>query len=353
MSKDASSENSFGIIMRSTGNLHQVRCLDNGEIVECRIKGKLRMQDMRTTNPVAVGDRVQYEIDYNKTDSTDKGTKGVIVTIEKRHNCIARKSVNLSKHSHIIAANIDRAYLIVTLAKPQTSTVFIDRFLVTAEAYRIPVTIIFNKIDIYEQQSLEQLNDLKNIYSDIGYECLTMSAFNQSDIDLLKEKLVDNVNLFSGHSGVGKSTLINALEPNLQLKTGEISEQYGEGKHTTTFAEMFELSNTPISNNSLSNSPAKENTGTDSNPGYIIDTPGIRGFGIIDIDREIMANYFPEIFAIHQHCKFSNCQHLQEPKCAIHAALDAGLMAESRYDSYLSIYYADDTDQYRRNTRSH
>lgn len=338
MSKKAHSETNIGIVMRSTGNLHQIRS-SNGDIVECRIKGKLRMQDIRTTNPVAVGDRVQYELEKsnphdnhdhaNNEDGKDKQVKGVIVAIEERHNCIARKSVNLSKHSHIIAANIDRAYLIVTLAQPQTSTVFIDRFLVTAEAYRIPVTIIFNKIDIYDQESSQQLHELKDVYSKIGYECLAISAFNQSDIDDLSKRLIDNVNLLSGHSGVGKSTLINAIEPELNLKTGEISEQYGEGKHTTTFAEMFEL----------------------SSQGYIVDTPGIRGFGIIDIDKEVIANYFPEMFAIHQHCKFSNCQHLQEPKCAIQKAVDEGSIAESRYASYISIYNADDADQYRRNTR--
>lgn len=343
MSKKAQSETKLGIVMRSTGNLHQVRS-SAGDILECRIKGKLRMQDIRTTNPVAVGDRVQYEIENSNPHDThrqdkapnkdkdkenEKETKGVIVSIEKRHNCIARKSVNLSKHAHIIAANIDRAYLIVTLAQPQTSTVFIDRFLVTAEAYRIPVTIIFNKLDIYDPDSLQQLYALKDVYSKVGYECLAISAFNQADIDDLRKRLTDNVNLLSGHSGVGKSTLINAIEPGLELKTGEISEQYGEGKHTTTFAEMFEL----------------------TNKGYIVDTPGIRGFGIIDIDKEVIANYFPEMFDIHQYCKFSNCQHVKEPKCAIHAAVADGSIAQSRFDSYLSIYNADDADQYRRNTR--
>ncbi len=324
-SHDNTQETHCGVVVRSTGNLHQVR-LDNNDIIECRIKGKLRMQDMRTTNPVAVGDNVKLDIDHNKQE-----VQGVITAIEDRRNCITRKSVNLSKHAHIIAANIDRAYLVVTLAKPQTSTVFIDRFLVTAEAHRIPVTIIFNKYDIYNDDSLDDLEELQEVYTKIGYECLTMSALNPDDVEKLRAQLNDQVSLFSGHSGVGKSTLINALEPNLSLKIGEISEQYGEGKHTTTFAEMFPLSH--------------------AHDAYIIDTPGIRGFGIVDIDKDVVANYFPEMFAIHHQCKFSNCLHLKEPKCAIVDAVDNDEIALSRYDSYLSIYYADDEDQYRRNTR--
>ena len=312
-----------GIVMRSTGNLHQIRS-DAGTSIECRIKGKLRMQGMRTTNPVAVGDRVHFELD-------EKTQKGVITTVVERQNCIVRKSVNLSKHAHIIAANIDRAFLVVTLAKPQTTTVFIDRFLVTAEAYRIPVTIIFNKNDIYNAAEQSQLKELMQTYSKIGYDCLSVSALQANDVDKIRNQLTNKVSLFSGHSGVGKSTLINAIDSSLDLKIGEISEQYGEGKHTTTFAEMFALK--------------------DQADSYIVDTPGIRGFGIVDIDKEVIANYFPEMFALHQQCKFSNCQHINEPKCAIQAAVQSGEIAAFRYENYLSIYAADDSDQYRRNTR--
>ena len=324
MKKPTQRNNQFGILMRSTGNLHQVRSDDSGDILECRIKGKLRMQGMRTTNPVTVGDRVEYELEDNTQN-------GVIIAVEKRRNCIVRKSVNLSKHAHIIAANIDRAYLIVTLARPQTSTVFIDRFLVAAQAYRIPVTIVFNKNDIYDAKQQLQLRTLIDTYSNIGYQCLSISALNPDDINNIREQLINNVSLFSGHSGVGKSTLINAIDPSLELKLGEISELYGEGKHTTTFAEMFALK------------------GFDSS--YIVDTPGIRGFGIIDIEKEIIADYFPEMFALKQQCKFSNCQHIKEPKCAIQAAVASGKIATFRYENYLSIYAADEGDHYRRNTR--
>ncbi len=312
-----------GIVMRSTGNLHQIRS-DSGDSIECRIKGKLRMQGMRTTNPVAVGDRVYFELD-------EKTQKGVITAVEERQNCIVRKSVNLSKHAHIIAANIDRAFLVVTLAKPQTSTMFIDRFLVTAEAYRIPVTIIFNKNDIYNTDEQVQLEYLMQTYTKIGYDCLSISTLQANDVDKIRDQLRNKVSLFSGHSGVGKSTLINAIDPSLDLKVGEISQQYGEGKHTTTFAEMFTLK--------------------DQAESYIVDTPGIRGFGIVDIDKEVIASYFPEMFALHQKCKFSNCQHINEPQCAIQTAVENGEIATFRYENYLSIYAADDGDQYRRNTR--
>jgi len=321
--KESNKHSTAGIVIRSTGNLHQVR-LPEGEIIECRIKGKLRIKGLRTTNPVAVGDSVQLHIDKDKTE-----VPGVITQINERKNCITRKSVNLSKHAHIIAANIDHAYLIATLAQPQTSTVFIDRFLVTAEASNLPVTIIFNKADIYDDVQTLQVEDLKWLYQSIGYECIVMSALNPDDINKLNQRLQNQVSLFSGHSGVGKSTLINAIEPGLDLKIGAISEQYGEGKHTTTFAEMFPL----------------------DIGGYIIDTPGIRGFGIVDIDMNVLSNYFPEMFALQSQCKFNNCQHFKEPQCAVRQALEQGQIAQSRYDSYESIFHADEEDQYRRNTR--
>ena len=322
--KEVKMQSTAGIVIRSTGNLHQVRLLD-GEIIECRIKGKLRMKGLRSTNPVAVGDSVQLHVDNDKTE-----VPGVITQINERKNCITRKSVNLSKHAHIIAANIDHAYLVATLAQPQTSTVFIDRFLVTAEASKLPVTIIFNKADIYDDEQTQQLESLKTLYESIGYQCIVMSALDKNDINRLKQQLNNQTSLFSGHSGFGKSTLINAIEPDLDLKVGAISEQYGEGKHTTTFAEMFPL----------------------EDGGYIIDTPGIRGFGIIDIDMNALSNYFPEMFALQSQCKFSNCQHFKEPQCAVLAALQNKQITQSRYDSYESIFHSDDEDQYRRNTRN-
>ncbi len=302
--------------MRSTGSLHQVLA-EADFVVECRIKGKLRMQDVRTTNPVAVGDRVYFEL---KNDGT-----GVIRRIGDRHNCIIRKSVKLSRQAHIIAANIDHAYLIVTLAEPSTSTTFIDRFLVTAEAYGIPVTIVFNKIDAYDDTALALLDDYERIYTEIGYDCLRMSALNAENIDHFRNRLTKKVNLLSGHSGVGKSTLINGVEQGLLLKTGEVSEQYGEGKHTTTFAEMYHL----------------------SNGGFIIDTPGIKGFGIVDMEKEQVARYFPEMVAVLPYCKFSNCVHINEPKCAVKQAVNTDEIAQSRYSSYLSIYESDDSESYR------
>lgn len=309
-----------GIVMRSTGSLHQVQAA-NGESVECRIQGKQRLQASRNTNPVAVGDHIQFE---RKPDGS-----GIIREIGERHNYIIRKSVNLSRHAHVIAANIDRAYLIVTLAKPTTSTAFIDRFLVAAEAYRIPVTIVFNKMDIYDAKALELLAQYEATYSQIGYECLRISALDPADIEQLRDRLANHTNLLSGHSGVGKSTLINGIESELLLKTGAVSEQYGEGKHTTTFAEMHPL----------------------SVGGFIIDTPGIKGFGIVDIEKEHIAHYFPEMMAVLPECKFSNCVHINEPQCAVKAAVAAGTIAESRYHGYLSIYHSDEEGSYRHNER--
>lgn len=302
--------------MRSTGSWYQVFTAEK-ETVECRLKGKFRVEGVRTTNPIAVGDHVKFE---TKEDGT-----GIIREIEERQNYIIRKSVNLSRQAHIIAANIDRAYLIATLSAPATSTAFIDRFLVTAEAYRIPVTIVFNKIDLYTEDEVALLDELINVYTAIGYECIGISALNPQDVNDFRAGLSDKVSLLSGHSGVGKSTLINAVEEGLELKTAAISELHQEGKHTTTFAEIFPL----------------------SNGGFIIDTPGIKGFGIVHIEKEHIAHYFSEMHALLSHCKFSNCVHINEPKCAVKNAVQTGSIAESRYNSYLSIYETDESETYR------
>ncbi|NOU59851.1 ribosome small subunit-dependent GTPase A [Marinifilum sp. JC070] len=304
-----------GLVIKSTGSWYTVKTND-GEVHNCRIKGRFRMEGIRTTNPIAVGDRVDFE--------EDKESK-VVVNIHDRKNYIIRKSSNLSKHSQIIASNVDHAYLIVTVNYPLTTTTFIDRFLAAAEAYRIPVSLIFNKIDRYRPNDMDRLNELKGIYEKIGYKCYEISAKNGTHLDIIKDALKDHINLLSGHSGVGKSTLINAIQPGLDLKTGEISEAHSQGKHTTTFSEMFEL----------------------DFGGYIIDTPGIRGFGTIDMEKEEMSHFFPEIFETSQNCQFNNCSHIHEPKCAVKAAVEAGEISITRYESYLGMIMEDEDSKYR------
>lgn len=304
-----------GLVMRSTGSWYTVET-EGGELLECRIKGKFRTKGLRTTNPVAVGDVVYYEM----VDET-----AVITAIEPRKNYIIRKSVNLSKEAHIIAANIDRAFLIVTLAEPPTSNGFIDRFLVTAEAYSIPVTIVFNKTDLYGPEEMELLELYTLVYREIGYEIMQLSATNATDVEAFRQQLTDQVNLLSGHSGVGKSTLINGVEPELTLKTADVSGAHKKGRHTTTFAEMFSL----------------------SEGGYIIDTPGIKGFGMVDMEKEELSHYFPEMRQRMHACKFHNCLHLNEPKCAVKAALETGEIAPWRYDNYFLLYHEDVNDTYR------
>ena len=305
-----------GLVTRSTGSWYQVLTSEN-QSVECRIKGKFRLQGIRTTNPVVVGDHVHFE---TMQDST-----GVIRKIEKRRNYIVRKSVNLSRQAHIIAANIDQAYLIITLIDPVTSTEFIDRFLVAAEANRVPATLVFNKLDLYRDDELLLCDKLSKVYQSIGYSCMRLCALNTEDADAFRDKLSSGMNLLAGHSGVGKSTLINVAQKDIDAKVGEISEHHREGMHTTTFAEVFPL----------------------SKGGFIIDTPGIKGFGVIDINKENMAHYFPEMFALISQCKFNNCIHINEPQCAIKNAVDSGEIAKSRYQSYLSIYQTDETETYR------
>ena len=305
-----------GIVIKSTGSWYTVRAPD-GLIINCRIKGKFRLSGIKSTNPVTVGDHVDFEME-------DNDENGVIYKIHDRKNYIIRKSVNLSKQTHIIAANIDQAFLLVTLKDPQTFTSFIDRFLATAEAYSITTVILFNKIDIYNKELLKQKQDLEKIYRAIGYECLDVSAKENINIDKLKILMKDRTNMFSGHSGVGKSTLINKISPTLNLKTSEISIQHKQGQHTTTFAEMFEL---PFG-------------------GYIIDTPGIKGFGVVDFAEEEIGDFFPEFFALKHQCKFNNCLHTNEPKCAIKEAVENNEIAYSRYKSYLQLLAGED-ENYR------
>jgi ribosome biogenesis GTPase / thiamine phosphate phosphatase len=298
-----------GVVYKSTGSWYTVKS-EEGEFYECRIKGKFRMEGIKSTNPVAVGDHVQFEVE-TKGDETI----GIINKIEERDNYIIRKSVNLSKQTHIIAANVDIAFLLITLNNPPTFTTFIDRFLVTAEAYHIKAVLLFNKVDTYTEDELLEIKYLAALYREIGYDCLGISAETGKNVEKVKAMMTGKVSMFSGHSGVGKSTLVNALEPSLDLKTSKISDQHKQGQHTTTFAEMFDLS-----------FDAK-----------IIDTPGIKGFGVVEIEKEELGDYFPEFFELKEHCKFNNCLHIEEPQCAIKEALEQDELAWSRYKSYLQI----------------
>lgn len=307
-----------GLVYKSTGSWYTVKT-EAGDFYECRIKGKFRIKGIKSTNPVAVGDVVDFELDETSDDTT-----GLIHNIHERKNYIIRKSVNLSKQVHIIASNIDKLFLLVTINNPVTTTSFIDRFLVTAEAYGIEAVIVFNKIDTFTEEILDEQLYLQYIYSTIGYKCLRVSATENKGIEELKELMKGNVNMFSGHSGVGKSTLINKLQPSLSLKTKEISEQHSQGQHTTTFAEMFEL-----------DFDAK-----------IIDTPGIRGFGIVDMEKDELGDYFPEFFALKGQCKFNNCLHKDEPHCAVKDALENDEISWSRYKSYLQMLDGED-ENYR------
>ena len=307
-----------GLVYKSTGSSYTVKT-DDGKFFECRIKGKFRMQGIKSTNPIAVGDVVDFELD-NTTDETI----GQIHSIHDRKNYIVRKSVNLSKQTHIIASNIDVVFLLITINNPPTTTSFIDRFLVTAEAYGIEAILVFNKIDTFDDAMRDEQLYLQYIYSEIGYKFLKVSAIEKKGLDELKGMMIGKVSMFSGHSGVGKSTLVNALEPNFNLKTKNISEQSKQGQHTTTFAEMYDLS-----------FGAK-----------IIDTPGIKGFGIVDMEPSEVSGYFPEFFKLQDECKFNNCLHKEEPNCAVKKALEENKIAWSRYNSYLKILEGDD-ENYR------
>ncbi|MFL1012029.1 ribosome small subunit-dependent GTPase A [Flavisericum labens] len=298
-----------GSVYKSTGSWYTVKT-ELGHTYQCRIKGKFRIKGIKSTNPIAVGDVVDFELE---TDNNQES--GIIYNIHDRKNYIVRKSVNLSKQTHIIAANIDQVFLMITINNPPTLTSFIDRFLVTAEAYSVKTVLLFNKIDTYDQETLDDVRYLAHVYRKIGYECIGVSAKTGKNIEKVKALMENKVSLFAGHSGVGKSTLVNAIEPGLNIKTKEISTLHMQGQHTTTFAEMFDL----------------------SFGARIIDTPGIKGFGVVDMDKEEVGDYFPEFFALKQDCKFNNCLHLNEPKCAIKKALDEGEIEYSRYRSYLQI----------------
>lgn len=298
-----------GVVYKSTGSWYTVKT-ENGEFFECRIKGKFRIQGIKSTNPIAVGDVVQFKIEQLGDD-----TVGTIHRIEDRKNYIIRKSVNLSKQTHIIAVNLDQVFLLITLNNPTTYTIFIDRFLATAEAYDIPAILLFNKIDTYKKEELAEVKYLATLYRDIGYTCIGISAKQRQHVDKVKELMIGKVSMFAGHSGAGKSTLVNALEPELELKTAEISEQHLQGQHTTTFAEMYDL----------------------SFGARIIDTPGIKGFGIVDMEKEEIGDYFPEFFALKGECKFNNCLHLDEPECAVKEALEKEQVSWSRYRSYVQM----------------
>lgn len=305
-----------GLVIKNTGSWYLVKTND-GKQIECKIKGNFRLKGIRSTNPIAVGDWVQIAVNTEGT--------AFITEIEDRKNYIIRRSSNLSKQSHIIAANLDQCMLVVTVNYPETSTTFIDRFLASAEAYRVPVRLIFNKTDLYSEEEQHYLDALVNLYTHIGYPCYRISALNETGVEEIKRDLQGKVTLFSGHSGVGKSTLINAILPDLNVKTGAISAAHNKGMHTTTFSEMF-----PV-----------------EGEGYIIDTPGIKGFGTFDMEDEEVGHYFKEIFEFSANCKYGNCTHRHEPGCAVREAVENHYISESRYASYLNILEDKEEGKYR------
>ncbi len=300
-----------GIVVKSTGSWYKV--VTGHEVYNCKIRGKLRVKGFDSTNPVAVGDNVKFILQEDNS--------GVITEILDRKNCIVRQSTNLSRKTHLIACNIDQAAIVVSLKNPQTPLEFIDRFLVSCEVYEIPAKIIFNKIDIYDDEELTQLEELTDVYEKIGYECYHTSAKEEINLDLIENLLKDKTTAFAGNSGVGKSTLLNVISPNLNIKTAEISEKYKTGKHTTTFAEMHTL----------------------IFGGYVVDTPGIRAFGTSFIEKDLIAQNFPEMFDLLGQCKYYNCRHIDEPGCAVKEAFERGEIAFSRYKSYLSMMLEDDS----------
>jgi ribosome biogenesis GTPase / thiamine phosphate phosphatase len=302
-----------GIVLKSTGSRYKV-LHNNGKIIDCSIKGKLRIKEFRTTNPIAVGDNILFEIE------TKTGT-GIITEVLDRRNWILRKASNLSKHSQIIAANIDQVFLMVTIILPETPVEFIDRFLITAEAYRVPAKIIINKTDLYCEEEFSRMEYLESIYHNIGYECIRLSLKELTNLEVLKKMMIAKTSLLSGYSGVGKTTLLNTLNPALDLKTAEISDYHKQGKHITTFPEMHKM---PFN-------------------AFVIDTPGIRGFGVVDMDRNEIYHFFREIFSVSKGCRFNNCLHINEPGCAVRSAVENGEIAFSRYKSYLNIMEGDNS----------
>ena len=307
-----------GLVIRNTGSWYTVKTDDGGQLIDCKIKGNFRLKGIRSTNPVAVGDHVTLV-------PNNEGT-AFITEIADRRNYIIRKASNLSKQSHIIAANVDQAMLVVTVNYPQTSTTFIDRFLASAEAYRIPVVLIFNKVDILDDDELRYLDMMINLYETVGYECRSISAERGDGVETVMQLLEGKVTVLSGNSGVGKSTLINRLLPDANLRTSEISDAHNTGMHTTTFSEMLPL----------------------PSGGYIIDTPGIKGFGTLDIEPEELCGYFKEIFHFTRECRFSNCTHTHEPGCAVLKAVEDHYIAASRYQSYLSMLEDKEEGKYRK-----
>lgn len=305
-----------GLVVKNTGSWYTVHT-DDGRSVECKVKGSFRLKGIRSTNPVVIGDHVQIE-------ENNEGT-AFITNIEERRNYMIRRASNLSKESHILAANLDLAVLVITVNYPETTTVFIDRFLATAEAYRIPVQLVFNKVDRYDEGDLEYLEGLIRLYEAIGYPCLKMCALSGEGVEDLKQILTGKITLLSGHSGVGKSTIINQLLPDANLRTAGISEYHKKGMHTTTFSEMISL----------------------PGGGYLIDTPGIKGFGTIEMKGAEVSHYFPEIFTFSADCRFSNCTHRNEPGCAVIKAVEEHYISESRYKSYLNILEDKDESKYR------
>jgi ribosome biogenesis GTPase / thiamine phosphate phosphatase len=301
-----------GVVLKSTGSNYKV-LNDKGTIIYCSVKGKLRIKELRTTNPIAVGDNVMYEPE-SKYDS------GIITEVLDRRNYILRKATNLSKHSQIIAANVDQLLLMITIILPETPVEFIDRFLITAEAYRVPAKIIVNKTDMYGEDDIAKMEYLESMYSKIGYECIRLSLKEMTNLDTVRLLMKDKISLISGNSGVGKTTLLNTLNPALNLKTAEISDYHKQGKHITTFPEMHQM---PFG-------------------GFVIDTPGIRGFGVVDMERNEIYHFFREIFIISKKCRFNNCLHLDEPGCAVRDAVEIGEIDFLRYRSYLNIMDGDD-----------
>lgn len=306
-----------GLVIRNTGSSYHV-LTENGETIDCKVKGNFRLKGIRSTNPVAVGDHVVIS-------KPATGEVAYITEIKDRKNYIIRRASNLSKQSHIIGANLDQTVLVVTVNHPVTSTVFIDRFLATAEAYRVPAILVINKTDLYDEDETRYMNGLMTLYETIGYKCLSLSTVTREGVDKLEALLEGKITLFSGHSGVGKSSLINTLIPDINVKTAQISEYHNKGMHTTTFSEMFRL-------------PAG---------GYIIDTPGIKGFGTIEMEDENIGHYFPEIFRFSKDCRYGNCTHRHEPGCAVKEAVENHYISESRYNSYLSIFDDKNEGKYR------
>lgn len=311
-----------GKVLKSTGKWYHVM-LEDGSIANCRVRGKMKLEDLKTTNPIAVGDTVVLD------PKEDEEGNRVILDYHMRENCLVRKSTNLSKQKQILASNIDRAYLVATLKHPETHTVFIDRFLVAAESYRIPVTILFNKIDLLNEEERFDLDALMDLYQTVGYACEAISVEKDINVGFLKEEIVGKQVMIAGHSGTGKSSLVNLLDPSLDLRIGEISSAHHQGQHTTTFAEMHPL----------------------QSGGFIIDTPGIRAFGIVDLEKEVISHYFPEMRELIGQCKFHNCQHINEPACKVKEMVKSGEIYESRYWTYLQLMQGDDQDIHRRNKR--